>query len=120
METDPETEEQTDLLTATTSVPPRSRWAFWREKALVALTVAAFLPSPLGYWPPLSLILWGLVGDPRSLFEAAAFILGGTALLGAYTAIVFAILSGFQWGLWRAMKAMVASNRHTISELRRK
>jgi hypothetical protein len=87
---------------------------------LVALTIAAMVPSPLGYWPPLTLVLWGLVGDPRSPIEAATSIMGGAALLGLYTAVIFAILSAFQWALWRAMKAMSASNRHAISQLREK
>ena len=114
------TEDDADLLTAMTQWSPQPAWrTFAREKALVALTLAALLPSPRGYWPPLTLILWGLIGDPLSLLEAAASVAGGAALLALYTAAIFGGLTALQWAFSRGMRAMAASNRRALSRLSR-
>jgi hypothetical protein len=114
------TDEDDDLLRAVTewNHPPAWR-TFARGKALVALTLAALLPSPPGYWPPLTLILWGLLGNPRSLLEATASVAGGAALLAVYTAAIFGGLAALQWVASRAMRGIAASNKRAISRLSR-
>lgn len=117
---DRKTYQDADVLRAITEWQHRPAWrTFAREKALVALTVALLLPSPLGYWAPLTVILWGLVGDPRSRSEAAASAFGGAALIALYTAAIFVALTGLQWALSRVMQAMAASNKRAISNLTR-
>jgi hypothetical protein len=112
------TDEDADLLRAVTEWNHPSAWRrSARGKALVALTLAALLPSPPGYWSPLTLILWGLIGDPRSFLEATASVAGGAALLAAYAAVIFGGLTALQWAASRAMQHMAESNRRAISKL---
>jgi len=60
-------------------------------KVLVGFGVAVLIPSPFGGWPPISLLLWGLFGDPQSGMETLEFIGGGGILLAFYTAVVFLV-----------------------------
>jgi len=61
--------------------PRRIRRLWW----MFAAGFAFVIPSPFGIMRPASLLLWGLVGDPRSFTEALASIGAGVALLAAYT-----------------------------------
>lgn len=60
-------------------------------KVLVAFAFAVLIPSPFGGWPPISLLLWGLVGDPQSGMETLGSIGGGAGLLAIYTAALFGV-----------------------------
>jgi hypothetical protein len=41
---------------------------------------------------PISILLWGLVGDPNGAWDAARCVLFGGGLLAAYTGIVFLVV----------------------------
>ena len=89
----------------------------FRLKAWSAAAIAVVLPAPFGYWRPISLILWGLVGDPRSWLEALESILAGVALGGAYWLVILGLLTGCERAALRAMRAMAAKNRRTLESM---
>jgi hypothetical protein len=59
---------------------------------LLSLLIAGWFPSPVGSWMPISILLWGLVGDPNGFWDAARCVLFGGGMLAAYAAIVFMAL----------------------------
>lgn len=65
----------------------------WWLKVLIALFLAVQIPSPRGWWRPVSLILWGLAGDPDSRMQAVGLILVGVSLLAIYTSIGYWLLT---------------------------
>jgi hypothetical protein len=72
-------------------------------KVCIAFAFAVLIPSPFGGWPPISLLLWGLMGDPQSGTQAIAFMFGGAGLLAAYTSILFVTITL----TWRGLTAGV-------------
>jgi hypothetical protein len=85
------------------SAPSRLRYmrrAWWAVAAFTAL----FIPSPFGMMPPLSLLLWGLVGDPRGFIEALASVAAGAGLLAIYT---FSVWVFMRFVAERALKRLV-------------
>ena len=77
----------------------RARWA----RLAAAVLLATALPSPAGWWPPISLILWALIGDPRSTTDAFGSLFLGLCLLAAYATVIFWLLRLVELGLRRVV-----------------
>jgi hypothetical protein len=80
---------------------PTRRSSGWRKsllKALLSVGMAAYLPAPWMRWSPLSLLLWGLIGDPASIQEAVASAALGGTLLVTYAAAIYCVLKGLEAG----------------------
>lgn len=62
-------------------------------KWVLAVGLGPFLPVAGEYWPPTSLILWALIGDPDSKGEAVATLMLGILLLSICVLGVYVLLS---------------------------
>jgi hypothetical protein len=55
--------------------------------------LAFMVPAPRGLWPPESIILWSLIGDPQSNLERFGGLLVGVLWLGAYGGVFYALIT---------------------------
>ena len=64
----------------------------WPLLALLSF-LALFVPTPFGGWPPVSIILWGLVGDPPSSLVGLGYAIGGVAVCATYALTAYGSLA---------------------------
>ena len=67
--------------------------AWWKVRVAFAAMLAFMVPAPRGYWPPESIILWSLIGDPQSAAECVGGLVLGTVWLGAYGVAFYALIT---------------------------
>ena len=60
---------------------PRAVW-------VISTVLALFVPSPFGYWPAGSILMWGLVGDPSGPGEPFTSVVAGGAFVALYAWII--------------------------------
>ncbi len=57
--------------------------------AVLAVAATGLLPDPSGASNPLSILGWGLIGDPDGLRQALFFVAYGGCLVAVYSLVIY-------------------------------